>query len=487
MSLRGRLLLATGVLVVLGLLVADGATYGLLRTSLISRVDAQLISYSHDPRGLARGGIGNGPDHGLPQQYVEFIDGSGNKVISQPILGADYPPRVPANLVGSQTTGSGYRIVTTKAIGSPGRYRVIVFPAQLGGPGFTQTAGTGIIAISLADVEATLHKLLFVELLVTLSVIAAAGGAAWWLIRKGLQPLTEMEGAAADIAAGDLSRRIETTDENTEVGRLGSALNVMLEKIEQAFAERRASEARLRRFVADASHELRTPLTSIRGYAELFRRGARSRPDDLEKSMQRIEDESARMGVLVDELLLLARLDQGPKLDNEPIDLARVATDAVNDARVVQPDRPIDISADEPVVVQGDDTRLRQVAANLMSNALEHTPRATPVHVRVSRDGEEAVLEVADEGPGLDEEHAAKVFDRFFRVDPSRARDNGGAGLGLAIVAAIAGVHGGSVSVDTSPGSGARFTVRLPISSPKAEAEPEPESEEQPAEATEQA
>jgi len=495
MSLRGRLLLATGILVVLGLLVADGATYGLLRGSLISRVDAQLVSYSRDPRGLGqRGAFNNGPDQGLPQQYVEFIDGSGNKLISQPILGADYPPNVPAKLIGSGTAGSGYRIVTVHAVGHAGKYRVIVFPAELGGPGVSAgTTGTGIIAISLADVEATLRKLLFVELLVTLSVIAAAGGAAWWLIRKGLQPLTEMEGAAADIAAGDLSRRIETTDENTEVGRLGNALNVMLEKIEQAFAERRESEARLRRFVADASHELRTPLTSIRGYAELFRRGARSRPDDLEKSMQRIEDESARMGGLVDELLLLARLDQGPKLDREPIDLARVATDAVNDARVVQPDRPIDISADEAVIVEGDDTRLRQVAANLMSNALEHTPSGTPVHVRVSRDGEHAVLEVADEGPGLDEEHAAKVFDRFFRVDPSRARDNGGAGLGLAIVAAIAGVHGGSVSVDTSPGNGARFTVRLPIVAPKDETESEPESEsdpqseEQPAEATEQA
>ena len=485
MSLRGRLLLATGALVVLGLLIADGATYGLLRHSLVSRVDAQLISYSHDPRGLARGGFNNGPDHGLPQQYVEFIDSQGNKLISQPILGADCPPRVPAALIGG--IGSGYRILSVRAAGCPGRYRLIIFPAELGGPGVTAgTQGTGVIAISLADVEVTLRKLLFVEMLVTLSVLAAAGGAAWWLIRKGLEPLTEMEGAAADIAAGDLSRRIETTDEATEVGRLGNALNVMLEKIEQAFAERRESEARLRRFVADASHELRTPLTSIRGYAELFRRGARSRPDDLEKSMQRIEDESARMGVLVDELLLLARLDQGPKLDHQPIDLARVATDAVNDARVVQPDRPIDFSADEPVIVQGDDTRLRQVAANLMSNALEHTPRGTPVHVRVSREGGQAVLEVADEGPGLDEEHAAKVFDRFFRVDPARARDAGGAGLGLAIVAAIAGAHGGGVSVDTSPGNGARFTVRLPISS-SADGEPEPEQEEQPAEATEQA
>jgi two-component system OmpR family sensor kinase len=346
---------------------------------------------------------------------------------------------------------------------------VIVFPAALrsgpGGPFGQLTQGTGVIAISLADVEETLRKLLFVELLVTIGVIAAAGGAAWWLIRAGLRPLTEMEGAAADIAAGDLSRRIETTDETTEVGRLGTALNVMLEKIETAFAERSASEARLRRFVADASHELRTPLTSIRGYAELFRRGARSRPEDLEKSMQRIEDESARMGILVDELLLLARLDQGPMLERAPVDLARVASDAVNDAHVVQPDRPIDLQIAEPVVVEGDDARLRQVAANLMSNALEHTPPGTAVHVSLRREGDNAVLEVADEGPGLDEEQAGKVFDRFFRVDPARARDNGGAGLGLAIVAAIVGAHGGTVKVDTALGTGARFVVRLPIAS----------------------
>ena len=206
--------------------------------------------------------------------------------------------------------------------------------------------------------------------------------------------------------------------------------------------------------------------------------------------MLRIEDESARMGVLVDELLLLARLDQGPKLDREPIDLAQVATDAVADARVVQPDRPIAISIDEPVTVEGDDTRLRQVAANLMSNALEHTPPATPVHVSLRRDGEEAVLEVADEGPGLDEEHAAKVFDRFFRVDPARARENGGAGLGLAIVAAIVEAHGGSVSVETAPGAGARFIVRLPVAVRPDATEPKQgptEPEEASAEAAEQA
>ncbi len=361
-------------------------------------------------------------------------------------------------------------LFTTNAIGAPGRYRVIAFGGPFRLNDGTTLQGTAVVAISLADVHATLHRLLLVELLVTLSVLAAVGALAWWLIRVGLRPLTEMEGAAADIAAGDLSRRIETTDEHTEVGRLGGALNVMLEKIEEAFAERGASEARLRRFVADASHELRTPLTSIRGYAELFRRGARSHPDDLEKSMQRIEDESARMGILVDDLLLLARLDHGPKLDHGPVDLSVVANDAVNDARVVQSDRPIDVAADGPAIIDGDDARLRQVAANLMSNALEHTPPRTPVHVRVMRDGDHVVLEVADEGPGLDEEHAAKVFDRFFRVDPARARDNGGAGLGLAIVSAIVEAHGGTVAVETAPGAGARFIVRLPVSVPAAAA-----------------
>ena len=497
MSLRGRLLLATGILVVLGLLVADGATYGLLRNSLVSRIDSQLIASTHGPFGRF-GDVGpttpNGSGAHLPREYVEVLDQSGNVVVGRAVdFGAvDARPQVPEGLPGSTSYHgkSPYVLFTARATGADGRYRAIAVGGNFQVSDGTVVSGTGIIAISLADVEATLHKLLLVELIVTLVVIAAAGGAAWWLIRVGLRPLTEMEGAAEDIAAGDLSRRIETTDENTEVGRLGRALNVMLEKIETAFAQRSASEARLRRFVADASHELRTPLTSIRGYAELFRRGARSRPDDLEKSMQRIEDESARMGVLVDELLLLARLDQGPKLDREPIDVAQVATDAVADARVVQPDRPIDISIDEPVTVEGDDTRLRQVAANLMSNALEHTPPATPVHVRLRRDGEDAVLEVADEGPGLDEEHAAKVFDRFFRVDPARARENGGAGLGLAIVAAIVEAHGGSVSVETAPGAGARFIVRLPVAVRSDAAEPEQaptEPEEASAETAEQA
>jgi two-component system OmpR family sensor kinase len=236
----------------------------------------------------------------------------------------------------------------------------------------------------------------------------------------------------------------------------------MLEKIEAAFAERRASEERLRRFVADASHELRTPLTSIRGYAELFRRGADARPEDLAKSMRRIEEESTRMSELVEELLLLARLDQGRPLERASVDLTRVALDAVEDARAVQPGRRIQIEEPGPVMIDGDEARLRQVAANLLSNALIHTPERTGIRVRVSKDGVSALFEVADDGPGLTAEQAEKVFDRFFRVDPARSRETGSAGLGLSIVAAIVHAHGGDVKLETAPGRGATFVVRLP-------------------------
>jgi two-component system OmpR family sensor kinase len=270
---------------------------------------------------------------------------------------------------------------------------------------------------------------------------------------------------AGAIAAGDLTRRVDTANSETEVGRLGLALNAMLTQIEQAFAEREESEARLRRFVADASHELRTPLTSIRGYSELFRRGADERPEDLAKAMRRIEEEASRMGVLVDDLLLLARLDQGRHLEHVPVDLTRLAEDAVGDARTVSPERTFTFTPNGSVTVMGDEPRLRQVLANLVSNAYTHTPPASTVDIRVTRDDQSAVIEVADDGPGLTDEAAAHAFDRFWRADMSRTRARGGVGLGLAIVAAIAQAHGGEAAVESEPGHGATFRVRLPLGS----------------------
>jgi two-component system OmpR family sensor kinase len=297
--------------------------------------------------------------------------------------------------------------------------------------------------------------LLLVEILVTAIVLAALAASALWIIRVSLRPLRRIEETAEAITAGDLSRRVEQADPQTEVGRVGAALNTMLDRIE-------ASDRRLRRFVADASHELRTPLAAVRAYAELFDRGAASRPDDLERSMSGITRESERMSLLVDDLLLLARLDEGRPLERKPVDLAQLVGEAVDAARVVEPDRPIELSV-EPATVIGDEARLRQVLDNLLANARAHTPAGTPVSVELRRVDGWAELTVADHGAGLTEEQAERVFERFYRADTSRARASGGAGLGLSIVAAVTEAHGGTAAARPTPGGGATFVVTLPL------------------------
>ncbi|HEX9315892.1 MAG TPA: ATP-binding protein, partial [Actinomycetota bacterium] len=269
----------------------------------------------------------------------------------------------------------------------------------------------------------------------------------------------------------DLTERVARSDDHTEVGQLGRALNVMLARIEAAFDERRASEAalrtseeRLRRFVSDASHELRTPVASVRAYAELFRRGGDRHPEDLPRLMARIESEAARMGVLVEDLLLLTRLDQGRPLEMAPVDLGALAADSVEAARTIEPERPITLQVEGSVEVMGDRDRLRQVADNLLANVRTHTPPGAGASVIVRLAGGRAIIEVADSGPGIDPQDAAHIFERFFRSDPSRARDRGGSGLGLSIVAAITAAHGGSASAANrpGPGGGALFTIDLP-------------------------
>jgi two-component system OmpR family sensor kinase len=255
---------------------------------------------------------------------------------------------------------------------------------------------------------------------------------------------------------------VEPAEPRTEVGRLGLALNAMLTQIERALAERRASEDRLRRFLSDASHELRTPLASIRGYAELFRIGAAREPADVEKAMVRIEQESARMGTLVEDLLTLARLDEERELVREAVDLSRLAADAAHDARAAAPDRAIDVDAPGGAVVEGDANRLRQVLANLVRNALVHTPPGTPVELHVRRDDGQFELEVRDHGPGLPTDRPQELFERFWRAEGGRERGRAGAGLGLAIVDGIVSAHGGTVAAGNAPGGGASFRVRLP-------------------------
>jgi two-component system OmpR family sensor kinase len=311
------------------------------------------------------------------------------------------------------------------------------------------------VATSLGGVQSTLHRLILIELIATAAVLAALAAIALWVVRLGLRPLRAIEQTAAAITAGDLSQRIDHPDPQTEVGQVGSALNTMLDRIE-------ASDRRLRRFIADASHELRTPLSAVRAYAELFGRGAATHPDDLERSMSGIRREAERMSVLVDDLLLLARLDEGRPLERERVDLAALVGEAVDAARVVEPARPIESSL-EPAEVTGDEVRLRQVLDNLLANARAHTPADTPVSIELRSEDGRAVLTVADHGPGLTEEQSARVFERFYRADDSRARSSGGAGLGLSIVAAVTEAHGGTIEARPTPGGGATFVIALPL------------------------
>ena len=463
MKLRTRLTLALVALTAIGLGVAAVVTYHEVGSFLVERVDQELTTAAENPRlFFSNFNQGTGSNNGVPPgTYAQFRDANGTVLAETPTLGNEPVPKLPkgriANNLDFTLSGPHYRVKTASA--------------SLGlGPG-QGVLGTLVVAIPMRDVDDTLHHLLLIELLVAGGILVALALLAWWVVHLGLRPLERMGETAGAIAAGDLSRRVEPADERTEVGRLGLALNSMLGQIEVAFAERTASESRLRRFVADASHELRTPLTSIRGYAELFRRGANTRPDDLAKTMRRIEEAAARMGVLVDDLLLLARLDQGRPLDHGPVDLTRLVAAAVDDLRATSPDRPISYEASGAIVVNGDEFRLRQVLANLLENARTHTPPSTPVEVRITQTETDAIIEVRDHGPGMSADDAARAFERFWRSDPSRTRSSGGAGLGLAIVAAITEAHGGHAEVETAPGEGATFRVSVPLTPPPPETE----------------
>jgi len=466
MSLRTRLLLAVLACVAAGLLVAGLITYVSLRGFLLERVDAQL----RDARGpiamaltdTSRSGFSGGPgEPNLPPgTYGQLRDSSGNvlNAIQFKYGEEDLPTPVLPDPLPTPAQGNRVTFQADSTAGGAG-FRVLA-----------ETAPSGellIAAIPLSETQQTLTRLLTIEAVVSLVVLGLLTAAAWWLIKRDLRPLENMAVTADAISAGDLSLRVEPAEPRTEVGRLGLSLNTMLGRIEVAFAERAATEDKLRRFLADASHELRTPLTSIRGYSEMFER-AKEDPEDLDLAMRRIEEESKRMGVMVEELLVLARLGEGREPEKLPVDLARVVDDCVSDARAAAPGRDITLERVESATVMGDAHQLHQVIHNLLSNAVRHTPPDAKIRLSLAASDGYATVAVADDGPGLEPDVAAKVFEPFFRADKSRARETGGAGLGLAIVAAIVESHHGTVRLDTASGAGATFTVTLPLPAARA-------------------
>jgi two-component system, OmpR family, sensor kinase len=450
-------------------------TYEEQRSFLLNRVDQQ-VGDSRIPVSVALnlihpGGAAAGrpppasAGHSAPSTFETsgtygLVLSAGNRVLQSHSFTygepAASPPQLPRSFPISQFRSRQIHLFTVNSsAGSSLRYRAAAFSISGG--------RTLVVAVPLRDADQTLARLIVVEALVGAAVIVALIAVGWLVIGVGLQPLVRMGRVANEIAHGNLSRRVSPADDRTEVGRLGTSLNKMLVQIEQAFADRSESEDRLRRFLSDASHELRTPLASIRGYAELFRLGAASDPAEVERVMGRIEAEATRMGVLVENLLLLARLEEVPDAPLVPVDLVELVEHTVQDTQAIAPDREVLLHAWGPVRVTGDPMQLRQVLANLTRNAVIHTPPGTVIEISAAREHERAVLEVRDHGPGLPADAGDRLFERFWRTEGGRSRGRGGAGLGLAIVKAIVEAHHGEIRAYNAADGGAVFSVSLPL------------------------
>src|SRR6516162_6071906 len=526
--LRIKLITAVLVLVTIALVVISVASINLFRDYQLNRASQQAITLFDQQVGQINNGGGVKPN--MPIYAGSFL------IVMRPAgltLGAspgNSIPNVPTSA--SWLAANSDKLVNVRAVYGTDKWKVITQQVsyQPLGPFSPSEQATLIVGVDLGDINGTIGQLAYIDLIVGLIVVAALAMAGVAIVRTSLRPLKDIEVTAAAIAAGDLTRRVPDSDPRTEVGRLGRALNAMLAQIESAFharerseASARRSEERMRQFVADASHELRTPLTAIRGYAEYYRQrggldngspaadgpehdssgqpalngaaadtapvgspGSGDDPGlpagwanaghltgpDMDRIMERVEQESSRMGGLVEDMLMLARIDEQRPIERRPVDLLTLAADAVQDARIVAPSRAIDLTVGTGTafLVLGDEARLRQVISNLMNNALTHTPEGSPISVRILAGQQvgnppvpSAILEVMDHGPGLTPEQASRVFERFYRADQARGRRTGGSGLGLAIVEALVTAHDGTVSVDTAPGQGATFRITLPL------------------------
>ncbi len=477
MSIKTRLTVAVALVLLAVLTVLSVVVLRSTRSTLVDQVDYQVMTSAS----RAKGGNHPPPDGGKnndqgryaaptpstaqdsnadwnPNSVAYFVySPTGALLVNQPCGYADDPKPPPSlpTIPSSEVDALVDHIVTTPAVDGSFDYRTLV-----------QRDNNGeylVTAAPLTQADAAVSRIIKILVIAGIGALAVAILASWWIIWRDFRPVDQMVDTAAAIGAGDLSRRVPSANPRTELGRLGKALNDMLTQIEEAVRARTASEERLRRFIADAAHELRTPLTSLRGYAELYRQGAIPDQEGVANAMGRIESEGARMARLVDDMLLLARLDQQRALESRPIEVVDMMRDAISDFQAVDPSRPLTVDLAPSAVVNGDPVRLRQIIDNLLTNVRIHTPANTSVHVTVATAEGYVDISVADQGPGIDAADREHIFERFWRADAGRTRSRGGTGLGLAIVASLVHAHNGTITVTSDPGRGTNFTVRLPL------------------------
>lgn len=475
-SLLNRLTLGVVLLSAMGVIASDVAAQTLLRSYLTEQMDSELIN-------VAGGSLERVEQAGIAYEARENEEaGQGRRAAQVPLQRVPTSISVtligPAGIVLGQIGGDLNRTEITSYLQAITPEQVIEradrpFTIDTPQSDFRAIAqrlpsglGTVVVAQSFEDIDRTLRRLQGLFILIGLVMISFIALASRKVITVGLRPLATVEETAVRIAEGDLTARLPDVKPNTEVGRLVNTLNTMLGRIEESFAARLESESKLRRFVADASHELRTPITAIRGFAELHRQGAVAGEEKTKELIGRIENESKRMGSLVEDLLLLARLDQSRQMKSEPVNLSKLVLDAVESARAAGPSHPVTFNHfDEEIYALGDNDRIHQVVANLLANARTHTPAGTAIDVSVTQSDDGVRIRIADNGPGLSRRDQERIFERFYRADSSRVRTDGeGTGLGLSIVDAVMRAHAGQVSVESEIGKGAAFTLFFPIS-----------------------
>jgi two-component system OmpR family sensor kinase len=463
MKLRTRLVVAFSLLLLVVVAIVGVAVVGSTRGVLIKAIDEDLVvvqagirnNYLNSLDLLEQVTLTVDPDRPpvkSPQALV-IVDVQQRSVTGQPSGFTNDPDPLPAIETFAALVAQG-EISTISAEDGSLNYRAFAWA--------TDTGEIGVWAVPLGEVDAAVDNVVRTFAITAILVALVGAIATWWAVRRELQPVDQMIDTATAIAGGDLAQRVDVDNSSTELGRLGSALNEMLIQIEDAISQEQDAKARLTDFVADASHELRTPIAAVLGYSELYRQGALVESKDIDNAMRRIGTETSRMERLVADLLLLARLDRLQAMEPTSVNLADVARDAATNSEAIDPDYPVTVEAPEAVRIQGDGQRLAQVVANLLANARMHTPTGTAVTITLREEDGRVIMDVMDDGPGLPGDDSDKLFERFYRIDSSRSRETGGAGLGLAIVAAIVAAHNGTIEAANEDGHGARVTISLP-------------------------